>query len=50
MKILIDGIEIEAQPGETILEAAKRTGIHIPTCATMKLLAVRAVVGFVWWK
>ena len=31
MKILIDGIEIEAQPGETILEAARRTGIHIPT-------------------
>ncbi len=31
MKILINGIEIEAQPGETILEAARRTGIHIPT-------------------
>jgi bidirectional [NiFe] hydrogenase diaphorase subunit len=31
MKIKIDGIEIEVTPGETILEAAKKSGINIPT-------------------
>jgi formate dehydrogenase alpha subunit len=27
----IDGVEVEARPGETILEAARRVGIEIPT-------------------
>lgn len=31
VKITIDGIPIEAQPGQTILEAAREHGIHIPT-------------------
>lgn len=31
MKITIDGIEIEVDLGETILEAARRNGIEIPT-------------------
>lgn len=31
MKIYIDDREIEAERGETVLEAARRTGIHIPT-------------------
>jgi NADH dehydrogenase/NADH:ubiquinone oxidoreductase 75 kD subunit (chain G) len=31
MIIKIDGLEIEVTPGETILEAAKRSGINIPT-------------------
>ena len=31
MKISIDHQEIEVNPGETILEAAKKNGIHIPT-------------------
>ncbi|HHW39692.1 MAG TPA: 2Fe-2S iron-sulfur cluster binding domain-containing protein [Syntrophomonadaceae bacterium] len=31
MKIKIDGIEVDVISGETILEAARRAGIHIPT-------------------
>ena len=31
MKIVIDGKQFEAIPGEFILQAAKRNGIHIPT-------------------
>lgn len=31
MRIKIDGQDIEATPGETILEVARRYGIHIPT-------------------
>jgi predicted molibdopterin-dependent oxidoreductase YjgC len=31
MKIIIDNKPIEAQPGQTILEAAREHGIHIPT-------------------
>ncbi len=30
MKIIIDGIEVEFQQGETIIQAAKRAGIDIP--------------------
>ena len=36
--IKIDGAPVEAQPGDTILEAATRAGIHIPTlCADPNL-------------
>lgn len=31
IKITIDGISIEAQPGQTILDAAREHGLHIPT-------------------
>lgn len=31
MKLTIDGHEVEAQPGESVLEAARREGISIPT-------------------
>lgn len=31
MKIYIDDMELEARSGETVLEAARRAGIHIPT-------------------
>jgi len=31
LKVTIDGMEVEAKRGETILELAKRIGIHIPT-------------------
>ncbi len=31
MKIWLDGKEIEVQAGETLLEVAKRAGVHIPT-------------------
>lgn len=31
MKIIIDGTELEAVPGETVLQAANRAGISIPT-------------------
>lgn len=31
MKIVIDGVEVEAREGETILDVAKRAGIRIPT-------------------
>lgn len=31
IKILIDGVEIAGQEGSTILEAAEKSGIHIPT-------------------
>ena len=36
MMIKIDGVEIEAASGETILEAANRSGIHIPTLCYSK--------------
>lgn len=36
MIIKIDGIEIEVTPGETILEAAKKSGINIPTLCYSK--------------
>ncbi len=39
MKIFIDGKEIETQPGSTILEAAKKGGIHIPTLCYHKQLS-----------
>ncbi len=31
IKLTIDGIPVEVDPGTTILEAAKRIGIHVPT-------------------
>ncbi len=31
MKIWLDGQEIEVQAGETLLEVAKRVGVHVPT-------------------
>ncbi|MGD9367043.1 MAG: 2Fe-2S iron-sulfur cluster-binding protein [Desulfobacteraceae bacterium] len=31
IKILIDGFEIAAQKGQTVLEVARKNGIHIPT-------------------
>ena len=31
IKIIIDGIECVAQPGETVLDIAKKNGIYIPT-------------------
>lgn len=31
IKLTIDGIPVEVDPGTTILEAAKKVGIHIPT-------------------
>lgn len=31
LKIRIDGVEISGQQGDTILEAAEKSGIHIPT-------------------
>jgi len=31
MALRIDGQEVEAQPGQTVLEAARAAGIHIPT-------------------
>ncbi len=38
MKLSIDGIEIEASEGRTILEAATSAGIEIPTlCHTASL-------------
>ncbi len=35
----IDGRDVTAQPGETILEAAKHAGIHIPTLCFLKGIA-----------
>ena len=36
MMIIIDGLEIEVTPGETILEAANKSGIKIPTLCYSK--------------
>jgi predicted molibdopterin-dependent oxidoreductase YjgC len=38
MKITIDGIELEARQGETVLEAAERIGVAIPTLCHDKRL------------
>ncbi|RKY01828.1 MAG: formate dehydrogenase subunit alpha, partial [Spirochaetes bacterium] len=43
IKVTIDGRELEATPGETILEVCKRNNIHIPTlCYHPKLSIVGA--------
>lgn len=42
LKITINGIEITAAPGATILEAARNNGIHIPTLCHFEGLAPRA--------
>jgi NADH dehydrogenase/NADH:ubiquinone oxidoreductase subunit G len=39
MKVFIDGKEIDAEPGSTILEAAQSAGIHIPTLCYHKQLS-----------
>ncbi len=36
MKLTIDGVEIEARPGQTILEAADVAGIYIPRLCYLK--------------
>lgn len=36
MKLTIDGVEIEARPGQTILEAADEAGIYIPRLCYLK--------------
>lgn len=38
MKLTIDGVEIEARPGQTILEAADEAGIYIPRLCYLKEL------------
>lgn len=58
IKFKIDGIEVEAQKGETILTVARKNGIYIPTmcyisktspCASCRMCVVKAdgVDGFV---
>ncbi len=37
MKIKINGIELEANKGETVLDVAKKNGFHIPTLCHLKL-------------
>ena len=37
MKITIDGIEVEIQAGSTVLDAAKKVGIYIPTLCHMHM-------------
>jgi len=29
--LTVDGTQVEAKPGETVLQAAERVGVHIPT-------------------
>lgn len=36
IKLTIDGVEIEGQPGQTILEAAQTAGVYIPRLCWMK--------------
>ena len=50
LKIEVNGIEIEAGDGLTILEALKEHGIKIPTLCYLEELIppVRAV--YAWWK
>lgn len=36
MKLTIDGVEIDARPGQTILEAADEAGIYIPRLCYLK--------------
>lgn len=42
IQLMIDGIAIEAEEGITILEAARRAGIHIPTLCYLKGQEVKA--------
>jgi len=39
VNITIDGTSIDAEQGSTILEAARRFGIHIPTVCYMENLS-----------
>lgn len=34
--LTIDGQKVEANPGSTVLEAARKIGIHIPTLCYLK--------------
>lgn len=45
MNIKINGIDIEAREGETILQAASRAGIRIPTLCHMEDIAPGGVCG-----
>ena len=43
--IFIDGVEIKAQAGQTILEAAEDAGVYIPRLCAFKDLSPYGVVG-----
>ena len=36
VKVKLDGVEVEVEPGTTVLEAAKKAGIEIPHLCTLK--------------
>lgn len=38
INLTIDGVQIEAKEGQSILSAAREHGIHIPTLASWKKL------------
>lgn len=40
MNITINGLPVEVQEGDTILKAARKLGIHIPTLCYMNLEAL----------
>ena len=46
----LDGRELFAAAGESILAAARRAGVAIPTCATATACARRATAAPAWWK
>jgi len=46
----IDGKEVAARKGMTLLEAAKKAGIIIPTLCHHEKLEPMGVAGFARWK
>lgn len=50
MKITIDGKEIEAKEGQSVLEAALAADIFIPISATIRTLKPREAAACAPWK
>jgi len=38
VNVKIDGVEVQVEPNATIIEAAEKAGIHIPTLCHEKIL------------
>lgn len=48
--VTIDGRTIQAPQGSTILEVARREGIHVPTLCYTHLLPPWKTAGCAWWR
>ena len=49
-KLSINNMEVEVAEGATVLEAARKAGVHIPTLCYMENLRPSAPAACAWWK